>query len=1030
MKKVQLYLTLMVVALMSTTTNTNAQISNTGIYFQAVARDNYSNPAKDRKIYVQSTLLQGTATGTKVLIEQFQVSTDNTGVFGISVGQGTRTGGTVSGLQNIDWSKGPYFLNLKVAITPESQSIGWDYTKELVDLGTTSFGAVPYALYAGTAAGLDTKLATTDTTKMLAAYAKAMAVQSLSTEVSTKLSVADTTAMLAPYSKAVAALVTSNLTSLTAKAVNDGLNSKVNLADSTNIFVTPKQLASKTFDSTTIYKNLAAKINLADSTTLFVTPTQLASVNAITAISATTATYATTAGTASKVTTNANLTGVVTSVGNTTSIADGAITNAMLANGAVTNLSGTNTGDQTNITGNAGSATKLATARNINGVAFDGTADITLPTSLVDAATLSGTTLASNVINSSLISIGTLTNLTVTNPIVGSITGNASTATTATSAGTASSATKLATARNINGVAFDGSADITLPSSIVDAGTLTGTTLKSTVTSSSLTSVGTLANLTVTNPIVGSITGNAATASSATTAGSASNANYATSAGTISGTLSVNNGGTGQNTIAGIQSILGLNGSKVAIGDRAGQTNQASAGIAIGTTAGQTNQGSQSISIGYVAGYTNQGINSVAIGSNAAQSGQGTQSVALGYAANSAANNATAIGASSSSPYTNSTAIGYQAATTANNTIQLGADGVTVPGSTAISNVRTSGTLTAGAVTYPNSHGTANQVLTTTGTGTLTWTTPNSTPNASTLSGTTLNSTITGSSLTSLGTITSGVWSGTAISVANGGTGVTTLNGLVKGNGTSAFTSAISGTDYQAPITLTTTGTGAATLSGTTLNIPTPATGSSNTHSIGEVYGGGIVFYVWDGGVHGLIAPFNTISRQSTNPLPPIVESQIAINGSLSGVTANGLLAGKNNTLLIVANQGSGYYAASYCYNYTNPTSKTFNSTNYTFPIYSDWYLPSIYELNLFRAFVVNNHASRGVYINYGNNLIYYNGTNGNDNNYAWGKYLSSTMTSSRYKLYYLESGSEDGSTAYNGWTEFDRLVVMPIRSF
>ena len=81
MKKVQLYLTLMVVALMSTTTNTNAQISNTGIYFQAVARDNYSNPAKDRKIYVQSTLLQGTATGTKVLIEQFQVSTDNTGVF-------------------------------------------------------------------------------------------------------------------------------------------------------------------------------------------------------------------------------------------------------------------------------------------------------------------------------------------------------------------------------------------------------------------------------------------------------------------------------------------------------------------------------------------------------------------------------------------------------------------------------------------------------------------------------------------------------------------------------------------------------------------------------------------------------------------------------------------------------------------------------------------------------------------------------------------------------------------------------------
>lgn len=46
---------------------------------------------------------------------------------------------------------------------------------------------------------------------------------------------------------------------------------------------------------------------------------------------------------------------------------------------------------------------------------------------------------------------------------------------------------------------------------IAPAGTLTGTTLAAGVTASSLTSVGTLVNLTVTNPIAGSITGNAAT---------------------------------------------------------------------------------------------------------------------------------------------------------------------------------------------------------------------------------------------------------------------------------------------------------------------------------------------------------------------------------------------------------------------------------------------------------------------------------------------------------------------------------------
>lgn len=40
--------------------------------------------------------------------------------------------------------------------------------------------------------------------------------------------------------------------------------------------------------------------------------------------------------------------------------------------------SGTNTGDQTTISGNAGSATVLQTARNINGVSFDGSANITV----------------------------------------------------------------------------------------------------------------------------------------------------------------------------------------------------------------------------------------------------------------------------------------------------------------------------------------------------------------------------------------------------------------------------------------------------------------------------------------------------------------------------------------------------------------------------------------------------------------------------------------------------------------------------
>lgn len=84
------------------------------------------------------------------------------------------------------------------------------------------------------------------------------------------------------------------------------------------------------------------------------------------------------------------------------------------------------------INGNSATATKLETARTINGVAFDGTANITVADSTKAPLTGAGASGTWGI----------------------SVTGNAATAT---------SATKLATARTIGGVAFDGSADINLP---------------------------------------------------------------------------------------------------------------------------------------------------------------------------------------------------------------------------------------------------------------------------------------------------------------------------------------------------------------------------------------------------------------------------------------------------------------------------------------------------------------------------------------------------------------------------------------
>ena len=137
----------------------------------------------------------------------------------------------------------------------------------------------------------------------------------------------------------------------------------------------------------------------------------------------------------------------------------------------------------------------------------------------------------------------------------------------------ASMATKLANARNINGIAFDGSGDITISA---DAGTLIGANLKSTVTGSSLTSVGALVAGSVPYGLLSGVvptwnqstTGNAATATTAGNITSASNitltslSNLSTvgtiKSGVWSGTtIDVAHGGTGSNSMAQNNILLG-----------------------------------------------------------------------------------------------------------------------------------------------------------------------------------------------------------------------------------------------------------------------------------------------------------------------------------------------------------------------------------------------------------------------------------------------------------------------------------------
>ena len=417
--------------------NTNAQ---TGIFFQAVARDNSSNPAKDRKIYVQTNIIQSSPTGTIVLSEEHQTNTDGHGVFSIMVGNGQRVGGTVKDLSSIDWSKGPYYLNINIAITPVGWGVRWDYTKEWVNLGTTIFGTVPYALFSASTARIDEKLNSIDTAKMLSGYAKSITVQALSTTIDTKLAIKDTAAMLAPYAKP-SFKIDSSFFKLQ-------LANKLDLSDTikyTKLAYTDSALLTKmnSFDTTIYAKQVAIDAAL------------LKKLNNVDTIKYTKLAY-----TDSALLTKMN-------IFDTTIYAKQVAINAAL-------LKKFNNVDTIKYTKLAYTDSALLTKMNI----FDTT--IYAKQVTIDAALLKKLNIVDtiNYTKKLYTDSALLTKL--------SLTGNALTAT---------SATKLTTARNINGVAFDGTKDITITST-ADAGTLTGTTLKSTVIGSSLTSLGTIASLT------------------------------------------------------------------------------------------------------------------------------------------------------------------------------------------------------------------------------------------------------------------------------------------------------------------------------------------------------------------------------------------------------------------------------------------------------------------------------------------------------------------------------------------------------
>jgi len=157
--------------------------------------------------------------------------------------------------------------------------------------------------------------------------------------------------------------------------------------------------------------------------------------------------------------------------------------------------------------------------------------------------------------------------------------------------------------------------------------------------------------------------------------------------------------------------------------------------------------------------------------------------------------------------------------------------------------------------------------------------------------------------------------------------------------------------------------------------------------AIGDTYEGGIIFYLDANGEHGLVAaPYDQFNGDG------IYWSH---TNTTTGATGDGVGAGEENTNKIVRDQGSWPYAAIIC-------------ATLTLGGYSDWYLPSKYELNL----MYTNLAQHGL---------------GNfDNSTA---YWSSTEESST-EAWYVGFGDPGGPGSYLKTNSYSTFNVRAVRAF
>jgi hypothetical protein len=469
MQKINLlYKTLFLLVLTLAMIGTHAQ---TGLNFQGVARSSTNAVLASQAISIKLTILQGSATGSAEYTETRKVTTNAQGLFTAVIGEAgalTSTGNFAT----INWKLTPKFL--KVEMDPTAGS-------NFVTMGTTQLQSVAYAQFANgvaaenvvgvlpvaaggtgvtsisaikTALSIDKVNNTADLDKpisnstQIALALKANAADvaiSLSTKVDkvtgkdlstndyttaektklaaiTGINTGDQDLSLYATTTAVTTSLASKVDKVTGKdlSTNDySTAEKTKLAAITGINTGDQDLSLyATAASVLLKENQSNKSTdallggLNPSNVLF--PTQKAVKDYVAAnaasggvadggitniklgdLSVTDSKIADVA--ASKITGTlgvahggtgvTTLTGIVKANGTSPFTAATAGTDYLAPNGSAANLTSFPTLNQ-NTTGNAATATKLAATKNINGIAFDGSADITVPAKFTNNVTI------------------------------------------------------------------------------------------------------------------------------------------------------------------------------------------------------------------------------------------------------------------------------------------------------------------------------------------------------------------------------------------------------------------------------------------------------------------------------------------------------------------------------------------------------------------------------------------------------------------------------------------------------------------